>query len=134
MYYFPPLRNHYIFFAPLPAKSVENPAGLSNFDSSALPPLPLILVANEHVQSETSVELQLQDKGAAGNGMANNRLVVESGRREPRQALVAEESLSPAFRGFIEIWARKIESVEQRATKSRSPVGEFNLPTDAPSG
>jgi hypothetical protein len=51
--------------------------------------------------------------------MANNRLMVESGRREQRHALVADESLSPAFRGFIEIWARKIESVQQQATRSR---------------
>jgi len=62
--------------------------------------------------------------------MANNRLTVELGRREQRHALVADESLSPAFRGFIEIWARKIESGQQRATWSRSSdigtMEEFN--------
>ena len=59
--------------------------------------------------------------------MENNRLVVESGRREQKQALIADESLSPAFRGFIEIWARKIESVEQRAM-SRGALEESNAP------
>ena len=64
--------------------------------------------------------------------MANNRLVVQSGRREQRHTLVADEFLSPAFRGFIEIWARKIESVEQPPNRLLSAdmatMKEFNAP------
>jgi hypothetical protein len=101
--------------------------GLSNFDSndSRIP------AADANAHSETGMEANLQGN-AMGRAMANNGLVVESGRRERKQALVADESLSPAFRGFIEIWARKIENVGQRAIGPRSAgmgaMEEFNSP------
>jgi hypothetical protein len=47
--------------------------------------------------------------------MANIQLVAESGRCEQTHTLLADESLSPAFRGFIEMWARKIQGAEQRS-------------------
>jgi hypothetical protein len=79
------------------------------------------------------VELRLQDKGAVGNALQNNRPVVESGRREQKHTLLADESLSPAFRGFIEIWARKLQSVEQHADRPRplsiGTLEEFNAPS-----
>jgi hypothetical protein len=63
-----------------------------------------------------------------GRAIANNRLRIESGRHEQSHPLIADASLSPAFRGFIEIWARKIESVEQRANTPALPgtIEEFN--------
>jgi hypothetical protein len=60
--------------------------------------------------------------------MANNRLGIESVRREQSHTLTADESMSPVFRGFIEIWARKIENVEQRAIRSRGALEESNAP------
>jgi hypothetical protein len=50
-----------------------------------------------------------------------NNWLVERGGGEERGALLTDESLSLVFRGFIEVWARKIASVEQRENRPSSP-------------
>ena len=51
--------------------------------------------------------------------MSNERRVLNESGYEQSDALLADESLSPTFRAFIEIWARKIESLTSLARGSR---------------
>jgi len=52
-----------------------------------------------------------------------NDWLVESGGGEERRALLTDESFSPTFSGFIEVWARKIASVEPPANGSSPDAG-----------
>ena len=47
--------------------------------------------------------------------MANDGRAKEAGLSDEQGALMADESLTPVFRGFIQSWARKIESLERGA-------------------
>lgn len=54
--------------------------------------------------------------------------LAEAGAWNPSQTSAADESQNPTFRTFMELWARKLESIKQQANDSRFETQEPTTP------